>query len=89
MATMSGGQKTLLASSGAMRILTANDFRKRIIIQVISGGNAYYNGGNADVTSVTGMKIVTGASFIDDPPFVHCGEIWVAVDADNTVVYIA
>lgn len=89
MALMSKPQNTTIqAATSSQRISLANPNRKRYMIQNQGPGNAFV--GESDYENVlAGIKVANGATWIDDPPWVHCGEVWVTVDTANTVVVFA
>lgn len=84
------GKTVRIVVPGApVQLVTDNENRKKIMFQNRGPGNIFVHAGKETTFNVLeALIIAVGREFIDDPPWIHCGEWWVDTDAANTDVTI-
>lgn len=70
------------------KVAEANNNRKRLIFQNKGPGNVWLSVRDEGNNSQIGLKLVAGAAFVDDPPYVHCDEWWAMTDAAATTLTV-
>lgn len=78
---------TLATANRAVRALEANPLRKRLLVQYTTAAGELRI--HTRDTQDGGIKLTADGVFIDEPPYVHVGEIWLHSDQANAVAVLA
>ena len=78
---------TLATANRAVRVLDASPLRKRFLIQYVTAAGELRI--HTSDTRTGGIKLTGDGVFIDEPPYVHTGEVWLHSDQANAVAIVA
>lgn len=78
---------TLTIANRPVRVLEASPLRKRFLVQYITAAGELRI--HTSDTTVGGIKLTADGVFIDEPPYVHTGEVWLHSDQANAVAIVA
>jgi hypothetical protein len=82
---------TLVVANQWERIAEENLARIRYLLQNRGPGVVYLAPNSLDVQATTGqpgIRLASNDVFIDDPPCVHQGHLWVLADAASTIIVL-